>query len=88
MEVTTITGMLMTEELLAVITAEREGELERLSSVRQARGSLKAAAKRRRAWTWRVEPGMEEAFKSLRSWLLSSLQDSEVEQANTHDGRS
>ncbi len=86
MEVTMITGMLMTEELLAVTTAERERELERLSSVRQARGSPKAAAKRRQAWTWRVEPGMEEAFKSLPSWLLSSLQESEVEQPNTDDG--
>ena len=86
MEVTTITGMLMTEELVAVITAEREREVERLSSVRQAQGSLKAAAKRRQAWTWRVEPGMEEAFKSLRSWLLSSLQEGEVEQSNTDDG--
>lgn len=75
------------QELLAVIAAERERELEKLSAVRQAQRSLKAAAKGGQAWIWRVEPGMEGAFKSLRSWLLSSVQDSEVEQANTHDGR-
>jgi hypothetical protein len=87
MEVTIITGILITEELLAVIAAERERELEKLFAVRQAQRSLKATAKSGQAWLWRVEPGMEEAFESLRSWLLSSLQDSEVEQANTRNRR-
>ena len=72
--------MTITEELLAVITADRERELEGLSRVRRAQRSLRQAGNRDKRWIWRVEPGMEEAFESLRSWLLSSIQDSEVNQ--------
>ena len=76
----------MAEELLAVIAADRKRELERLLRARQVQRSLKAAGKRNKPWIWRVEPGMEEAFESLRSWLLSSVQDSKAEQANDDDG--
>jgi hypothetical protein len=78
--------MTIIEELLAVITADRERELEGLSRARRTQRSLKAAWKRDKAWIWRIEPGMEEPFESLRSWLLSSVRDSEVEQTDAHGG--
>jgi len=77
--------MTIIKEPLAVITADRERELEELSSVRLTQRSFRQAGRRDRAWIWQVESGMEEAFESLRSWLLSSVRDSEVQQANTDD---
>jgi hypothetical protein len=53
-------------------TKREEGERLRLVSEarRQARRDGTA-----RAWRWNVEPGMEEAFRSLLGWLLSSQRE-------------
>jgi hypothetical protein len=34
-----------------------------------------------RAWRWRVEPGMENAFQDLLGWMLSGQRDAEIETA-------
>jgi len=36
-----------------------------------------------RAWRWRVEPGMEDAFQDLLGWMLPSHQHAEVETAGS-----
>ena len=36
-----------------------------------------------RAWRWRVEPGMEEAFQDLLGWMLPGQQRAEVETAGS-----
>ena len=36
-----------------------------------------------RAWRWRVEPGMEEAFQDLLGWMLPSQRGAEVETASS-----
>ena len=36
-----------------------------------------------RAWRWRVEPGMEDAFQDLLGWMLPSQQHAEVETAGS-----
>jgi hypothetical protein len=49
----------------------REQETERLRLVSNARRQ----AGNGRAWRWRVEPGMGEAFEHLQDWLLPSQRD-------------
>jgi len=70
--------MLFDEETLAAVIQERQREVERLSRQREARQYRKAAARSARSWVWRIEPGMEEAFRSLRAWLLSSADEGNV----------
>jgi hypothetical protein len=67
--------MLVTEEVLTAGVAERERELKEHSRLRQARRVNKDELNVSQAWTWRVEPGMEEEFRALRAWLLSSLDE-------------
>ena len=81
-----MTGMLIPEELLAATRAERKREVDRLSQVREARRLQESPARRGRAWAWRAEPGMEDAFRSLRGWLLSSAGQREVRQAASDQG--
>lgn len=57
----------------------REQETERLRLVSNARRQ----AGNGRAWRWRVEPGMEEAFEHLQDWLLPSHRDTVPESAGT-----
>jgi hypothetical protein len=74
-------GMLFPDEMLAAISAEREREVERLLKAREARPADERSAKHDGRWAWRVEPGMAEAFGSLRSWLLSGADEGQVERA-------
>jgi hypothetical protein len=74
-------AMLFPDEMLAAISAEREREVERLLRAQEARPANETSAKRDGRWAWHVEPGMVEAFRSLRSWLLSGVDDGQVEGA-------
>jgi hypothetical protein len=58
----------------------KEKESERLRLVSEARQQAQPGGKRR-GWRWRVEPGMEEAFEDLQSWLLPSQREATVETA-------
>lgn len=44
-------------------------------------------SERSRVWRWRIEPGMEEAFRDLLGWLLSSQRNAEMETADRSLGR-
>jgi hypothetical protein len=66
-------GTPITPELIRAITADKEREVDELLRARKARQERGAPAGRARAWTWSIEPGMEDAFQSLREWLLSSV---------------
>lgn len=60
------------QEMLTATLAERERETVRLAAAREAERAARAPTRsRQEGWTWRVEPGMGEAFRSLRDWLLS-----------------
>jgi len=41
-----------------------------------------------RIWSWKVEPGMEDAFDDLLGWMLSGQRDTEVETAAVSPGKS
>ena len=58
----------------------KEKEAQRLRLVSEARRSAVEDGSAR-AWRWRVEPGMEEAFEGLQSWLLPSQREATVETA-------
>lgn len=70
---------MVTQDTLRAVLAEREREVTRLATVREARRASRASARPKAGWTWRVEPGMEEVFRSLRGWLLSSVDAGQVE---------
>lgn len=76
-----MTGMLISDELFAAVSAEREREVQGLLREREARRSPDVPARRNGRWVWRVEPGMEEAFTSLRAWLLSRVDEKQIEGA-------
>jgi hypothetical protein len=67
------------EEALRAALASRESEVQRLF-VEKAAGRVHGN-ERPTMWRWRVEPGKEEAFEHLRSWLLINLNDGPVETA-------
>jgi hypothetical protein len=63
---------MITQEMLTATLAEREREIVQLASARKAeRAPRPPTRSRQEGWSWRVEPGMGEAFRSLRGWLLS-----------------
>jgi hypothetical protein len=63
---------MITYETLTTTLAEREREIVQFQETREAqRSATRPARSKRESWTWRVEPGMEDAFNSLRGWLLS-----------------
>jgi len=74
-------GTPITPELVRAITADKKREVDELLRAREARRERGAPTGRARAWTWSVEPGMEDAFQSLREWLLSSVDQGDVSQA-------
>jgi hypothetical protein len=59
-------------------TREREAEQGRLVSEARRQARQDGAT---RGWSWRVEPGMDGAFRNLLGWLLSSQRDAPVETA-------
>jgi hypothetical protein len=70
---------MVTQDTLTAVLAEREREVARLATVREAQRASRPSARPTAGWTWRVEPGMEEVFRSLRGWLLSSIDAGQVE---------
>lgn len=71
---------MMTQETLAATLAERKREISQLRAVREAqRAASPPTRDSQRRWSWSVEPGMGEAFRSLRGWLLSRADGSRAE---------
>jgi hypothetical protein len=69
------------QELLKAIAEDRERETRRLLEAREARGQRETPAGDGRQWVWHIEPGMEEAFRSLQGWLLSGMDTSQTRPA-------
>lgn len=70
---------MVTQDTLKAIQTEREREVARLATVREAQRASRPSARPTAGWAWRVEPGMEEVFRSLRGWLLSGVDTGQVE---------
>lgn len=71
---------MITRETLTATLAEREREIGQLMAAREARRAARPPTRNRQGgWAWTVEPGMGEAFRSLRDWLLSRAGGSRVE---------
>jgi hypothetical protein len=71
-------GTPITPELLRAITADKEREARKMLRAREVCQEQGTPTGRARAWAWSIEPGMEDAFQSLREWLLSSVGHSDV----------
>jgi hypothetical protein len=70
--------MWVIEESARVTMQSREREAERARLVSEARRQAQQDGTHR-AWQWRVESGMDGAFRNLLGWLLSSQRDAPVE---------
>ena len=70
---------MVTQDTLRAVLAEREREVALLAKVREAERASRPSSRPAAGWTWRVEPGMEEVFRSLRGWLLSGVDAGQVE---------
>ncbi len=70
---------MVTQDTLTAVLADKEREVARLATVREARRASRPSVRPSAGWTWRVEPGMEEAFGSLRGWLLSAVDAGRVD---------
>ena len=73
--------MWVIEESARVNMRTREMEAERARLVSEARRQAQQDGTQR-AWQWRVESGMDGAFRNLLGWLLSSQRDAPVEPAS------
>ena len=74
--------MWMTDALVEANLRTKREEADRLRLVSDARRQVRQDGTAR-AWRWRVEPGMDGAFRSLLGWLLSSQRDAPVETPST-----
>lgn len=74
-------GTPITPELVRAITADKRREVDEVLRAREARRERGAPTGRARAWVWSIEPGMEDAFQSLREWLLSSVNERDISPA-------
>jgi hypothetical protein len=72
----------ITDALVEAELRTKREEAERLRRVSEARRQARQDGTAR-AWRWRIEPGMEGAFRNLLGWLLSSQRDASVETAST-----
>jgi hypothetical protein len=75
-------NMFLTEEYVKATMHMKEEETRRAHLISEAREQAQQN-RNGRAWHWRVEPGMEDAFQDLQGWLLSSQRDAEMETANS-----
>jgi len=73
--------MWVIEESARVTMRTKEREAERARLVSEARRQAQQDGTPR-AWQWRVESGMDGAFRNLLGWLLSSQRDAPMEQAS------
>jgi len=62
----------------AVLDAKSR-ERERARLVSEARRCSQNRRPASRRWRWRIEPGMEEAFRDLQRWLLAGQRDAEIQ---------
>ena len=69
--------MWVIEESARVTMRTREREAQRARLVSAARRQAQQDA-----WQWRVESGMDGAFRNLLGWLLSSQRDAPVQPAS------
>lgn len=74
--------MWLTEECVKASGQTKEEEMQRDEVISEA-GEQAQQNRNGRAWRWRIEPGMEEAFQDLLGWQLSSQRDAEMETANS-----
>ena len=74
--------MWITDSLVEANLRTKREEAERLRLVSEARRQVRQDGTSR-AWRWNVEPGMEEAFRNLLGWLLSSQREAPAETAST-----
>ena len=78
--------MWVIEESARVTMRTKEREAERARLVSEARRQAQQDGSQR-SWQWRVESGMDGAFRNLLGWLLSSQRDAPVEPASTAQER-
>jgi hypothetical protein len=74
--------MPLTEEYGKATTHTKEKKMQQAHVISEAREQAQRNGNGQ-AWRWRVEPGMEEAFRDLLGWMLSSQRDAEMETANS-----
>jgi hypothetical protein len=79
--------MLLTKEHVKATVHMKEEETHRAHLIPEAREQAQQN-RNGRAWRWRIEPSMEDAFQDLQGWLLSSQRDAEMETANSPPGPS
>jgi hypothetical protein len=72
--------MWTTDYFIRATMMMKEKEPQRFRLVSEARRQARPGGNGR-VWRWRVEPGMEEAFEDLQSWLLPSQREATVETA-------
>ena len=73
--------MLLADELFVRAASQmREEEVRQVLLASEARRPTVQNSEEP-VWSWRVEPGMEEAFQNLLGWLLSSQRGAEIETA-------
>jgi len=73
--------MWVMEEFAKATVSTREREAEQARLVSEARRQAQQGGTPH-SWRWRVEPGMDGAFRNLLGWLLSSQRDASVEPAS------
>jgi len=71
-----------TDEFFEATLRMKGEEAERVRLVSELRRQARQGGKAR-DWRWRIEPGMEEAFRDLQGWLLSSQRDAVPDTAGT-----
>lgn len=74
--------MWLTEECIKATEHMKEEEMQRDQVISET-GKQAQQNRNGRAWRWRIEPGMEDAFQDLLGWQLSSQRDAEMETANS-----
>jgi hypothetical protein len=69
---------MLSDEYVKVVLDDRARERERARLVSEAKRCAQNRRPAGRRWRWRVEPGMEEAFRDLLDWFLPSQRDAEI----------
>jgi hypothetical protein len=71
----------ITDALVEAEVRTKRQDAERLRLVSEARRQARQDGTAR-SWRWNVEPGMEDAFRHLLGWLLSSQREAPAETAS------
>jgi hypothetical protein len=70
---------MLSDQYVKVVLDARARERERARIVSEAKRCSQRQRPARHPWRWRIEPGMEEAFRDLQRWLLAGQRDAEVQ---------